>query len=67
MLSVPNLRMVLQRMGNWVWGARIEHVPTSWGVLALNTVGTTVGTSRSTVSTPRGYQHYPVLSVWCAR
>ena len=21
--------MVLQRMGSWVWGARIEHVPTS--------------------------------------
>jgi len=32
-----------------------------WGVLALNTVGITVGTSHTTVSTPRGYQHFPVL------
>jgi hypothetical protein len=26
-----------------------------WGVLALNTVGITVGTSHTTVSTPGGY------------
>ena len=26
-----------------------------WGVLTLNTVGTTVGTSHTTVSTPGGY------------
>ena len=30
------------------------------GGIALNTVGTTVGTSHSTVSTPGGYQHFPV-------
>ena len=28
-LSVSNLRMRLQRMDSWVWGARAEHVSTS--------------------------------------
>ena len=28
----------------------------------LNTVGTIVGTPHTTVSTPRGYQHFPVAN-----
>ena len=33
-----------------------------WGVLTFNTVGSTVGTSHTTVSTPGGYQRFPVIS-----
>ena len=29
----------------------------------INTVGTTVGNSHTTVSTPRGYQHFPVKGI----
>ncbi len=28
-LSVSNLRMGLQRIDSWIWGARTEHVSTS--------------------------------------